>query len=146
MRGDPFTLRNEYNDENKLLNIFLTTKWHYYLLAGIIRKWMEWLFNDCLMRHKISLWYLLYLNYKTYFSAVNKWTQELIQSDPHQVLNTNWERQANTIKQPQNEQIARRFGNSFPNRWQLCYPNSTEYILKTQFGLHNTLMTLSRLR
>ena len=33
------------------------------------------------------------------------------------------ERQTNTIKQPQNEQMASRVGNSFLKRWQLCYPN-----------------------
>ena len=39
----------------------------------------------------------------------------------------------NMIKQPQNEQMASRDGNSFPKTWQLSYPNLTESI----FNLHN---------
>ena len=50
--------------------------------------------------------------------------QELIQSDLPQLQR---ERQTNTIKLPQTEQMASRAGNSFLKRWQLCYPKLTEY-------------------
>ena len=53
-------------------------------------------------------------------SEVNKWTQEP-------------SKQTNTIKQPQEEQMASRVGNPFPKRRQLSYINLTKY----KFNLHN---------
>ena len=70
---------------------------------------------------------LLFLHIFVYYK-VNKWMQVQIQSDPHQAQHQR-ERQTNTIKQPQNEQKASRFGNPFQKKkWQLCYLNLTEYI------------------
>ena len=66
-----------------------------------------------------------------YIHKVNRCTQELIRStssSKHQR-----ERQTNSLKQPRKEQIASRADNLYPKRWQLCYPNLTEYIL----FLHN---------
>ena len=50
----------------------------------------------------------------------NKWTQELIQSDPYHFL---------IIKQPQKEQWQAEWAALSPKRWTLYYPNSTEYIV-----------------
>ena len=60
-------------------------------------------------------------------SKVNKWTQARIQSDLH-TSNPQFQRkrQKNTIKQPQNEQMASRAGNFFSEWCQLCYPDLTE--------------------
>ena len=63
---------------------------------------------------------------------VNNRTQELIQSDTIRStssLQHQRERQTNTRKQPQSKQTASRVGNSFPKKWELCYPNLSEYII-----------------
>ena len=63
-----------------------------------------------------------------YTCKVNKITQELVQSHSHQAPNTKWkDRQIHKAATKwtdgkQNWQL-------FPRRWELCYPNLTEYII-----------------
>ena len=77
--------------------------------ADVVLKCVEkclYLVNLCLDENPVleevdDRWHYFSFQFK-----VNKWTQELLQSDPHPAL----------------------IGNPFPKRWQLNYPNLTEYI------------------
>ena len=94
--------------------------------------------RGCVLSVLIKCMFIKNINSVIYiclFCYVNNWTQELIQSETHQVLTIKGKESKMQLHSHKKQQLASRDGSSYLKRWQLCYPNLTEYII--YLNLHN---------
>ena len=64
------------------------------------------------------------LTFKVKMRKLRNWYNQI-----HIKSTTPKEKTENKTKQPQHEQMVSRVGNSIPQRWELCKPNFTEFII-----------------